>query len=193
MIFKVLAVIVSYLLGNINPAILVSRALGGDIREKGSGNAGTTNMLRVYGKKAAAATLLIDIFKGTLAVIIGRFAGGESLAYACGFAAICGHIWPAVWGFKGGKGIATGLGIILGISPLYALCELAIAVIFFVTTKMVSPGSLAAAAALPILALKFAPGFKYYALVMALIVIFKHRSNIKKLINHEESKLSFKK
>ena len=195
-LWSILACIGAYFLGNINPAILVSRVLGGkegDIRKQGSGNPGTTNMLRVYGKKAAGVTLLIDVLKGVVAVLIGRAIGGEPLAYLCGFLVEIGHMWPVCWGFKGGKGIATGLGILLAISPVYGLLELAIAVVAFVTTKMVSPGSIAAAIGLPILAHFFAPGFFWYALALAVIVIYKHRSNIKKLIHHEESKISFKK
>ena len=195
-VWAILAAVAAYFLGNISPAILVSRAIGGkegDIRKQGSGNPGTTNMLRVYGKKAAAVTLLIDVLKGVAAVLIGRAVGGAPLAYLCGFLAEMGHMYPVCWGFKGGKGIAPGLGILLAIPPVYGLLELAVAVIFFVTTKMVSPGSLAAAAALPILAHFFAPGFFWYALILGVIVIYKHRSNIRKLINHEESKISFKK
>ena len=195
-VWTIAACVAAYFLGNISPAILVSRILGGkegDIRKQGSGNPGTTNMLRVYGKKAAAVTLLIDVLKGVIAVLIGRALGGEPLAYLCGFLVEIGHMYPVCWGFKGGKGIATGLGILLAIHPLYGLLELAVAILFFVTTKMVSPGSIAAAAALPVLAHFFAPGFQWYALILAAIVIFKHRSNIKKLINHEESKISFKK
>ncbi len=195
-VWAILAAVAAYFLGNISPAILVSRAIGGregDIRKQGSGNPGTTNMLRVYGKKAAAVTLLIDVLKGVVAVLIGRAIGGEPLAYLCGFLAEMGHMYPVCWGFKGGKGIATGLGILLAISLVYGLLELAVAVIFFVATKMVSPGSLAAAVALPILAHFFAPGFFWYALILGIIVIYKHRSNIRKLINHEESKISFKK
>ena len=191
-----IACLAAYFLGNINPAILVSRAIGGaegDIRKQGSGNPGTTNMLRTYGKKAAAVTLLIDVLKGVVAVLIGRALGGESLAYLCGFLAEIGHMFPVCWGFKGGKGIATGLGILLAISPVYGLCELGIAVVAFVATKMVSPGSLAAAIALPILARVFAPGFFWYALALGVIVIYKHRSNISKLMRGEESKISFKK
>ncbi|MBR5981387.1 MAG: glycerol-3-phosphate acyltransferase, partial [Firmicutes bacterium] len=119
--------------------------------------------------------------------------GGEPLAYLCGFLVEIGHMYPICWGFKGGKGIATGLGVLLAISPLYGLLELAAAVVFFVTTKMVSVGSLVAAVAMPLLALHFAPGFFWYAVVLAAIVIYKHRSNIKRLIDHEESKISFKK
>ena len=195
-VWAIAACVAAYFLGNISPAILVSRAIGGkdgDIRKQGSGNPGTTNMLRVYGKKAAAVTLLIDVLKGVVAVLIGRALGGEPLAYLCGFLAEMGHMYPVCWGFKGGKGIATGLGILLAISPVYGLLERAVAVIFFVATKMVSPGSLAAAVALPILAHFFAPGFFWYALILGVIVIYKHRSNIRKLINHEESKISFKK
>ncbi len=192
----ILACIAAYFLGNISPAILVSRALGGkdgDIRKQGSGNPGTTNMLRVYGKKAAAVTLLIDVLKGVAAVLIGRAVGGAPLAYLCGFLAELGHMYPVCWGFKGGKGIATGLGILLAISPVYGLLELAVAVVVFVATKMVSPGSLIAAAAMPVLARFFAPGFEWYALILAVLVIYKHRSNIQRLLRHEESKISFKK
>ena len=191
--YVLFACVAAYFLGNLSPAILVSRVLGGDIREQGSGNPGTTNMLRVYGKKAAAVTLLIDVLKGVAAVLIGRALGGEPLACLCAFLVEIGHMYPICWGFKGGKGIATGLGVLLTISPVYGLLELAIAVALFVATKMVSPGSLAAAAAMPLLAHVFAPDFFWYALALAVIVIFKHRSNIGKLIRHEESKISFKK
>ncbi|MCR4804382.1 MAG: glycerol-3-phosphate 1-O-acyltransferase PlsY [Clostridia bacterium] len=192
----VVACLAAYFLGNVNPAILVSRAIGGrdgDIRKQGSGNPGTTNMLRVYGKKAAGLTLLIDVLKGVVAVLIGKALGGAGLGYLCGFLVEIGHMWPVCWGFKGGKGIATGLGVILAISPVYGLLELAVAVCFFAATKMVSPGSLAAAVALPILAHFFAPGFFWYALALGIIVIYKHRANIGKLMRGEESKISFKK
>ena len=192
----ILACIGAYFLGNLSPAILVSRAIGGkegDIRKQGSGNPGTTNMLRVYGKKAAAVTLLIDVLKGVAAVLIGRALGGEPLAYLCGFLVEIGHMYPVCWGFKGGKGIATGLGVLLAISPAYGVIELIIAVAVFVATQMVSPGSIAAAISMPVLAKFFAPGFRWYACILAIIVIYKHRSNIKKLVNHEESKISFKK
>ncbi len=196
MMIKILACAAAYFLGNISPAIAVSRAIGGkdgDIRKQGSGNPGTTNMLRVYGKKAAAVTLLIDVLKGVAAVLIGRALGGESLAYLCGFLVEIGHMFPVCWGFKGGKGIATGLGILLAISPAYGVIELIVAVAVFAATKMVSPGSLAAAVAMPVLARFFAPGFQLYALILSIIVIYKHRSNIRKLANHEESKISFRK
>ena len=195
-VWSVLACVAAYFLGNISPAIVVSRAIGGeegDIRKHGSGNPGTTNMLRTYGTKAAAVTLLIDCLKGVAAVLIGRTVGGESLAYLCAFLVVIGHMWPVCWGFKGGKGIATGLGILLAINPLYGLSELGIAVIAFVAFRMVSPGSIAAAIGLPILARYFAPGFFWYAVVLGILVIYRHKSNIKKLINHEESKINFKK
>ena len=111
------AVIIAYFLGNINPAILIGRLHGVDIKKVGSGNAGTTNVLRVLGKKAAAETLLVDIGKGVIAVLIGKLIGGMimndpgMLGAWCAVAVFAGHIWPAVFGFKGGKGIATGLAL----------------------------------------------------------------------------------
>jgi acyl phosphate:glycerol-3-phosphate acyltransferase len=187
------AIVISYFLGNISPAILIGRAMGIEIRKEGSGNAGTTNVLRVLGKKAAAATLAIDILKGVAAVLMGKYIGGPDLAMACGMAAFLGHIWPMAFGFRGGKGIATAFGVILTIEPILGLIELAAAAIFFVTTKRVSVGSLAAAVLLPFAAYYFDPRFVLWASAFAVIVLFKHRKNIARLIKGEEPKVSFKK
>ncbi len=148
-LFPMFAIVVSYFLGNISPAILIGRAMGVDIRKEGSGNAGTTNALRVLGKNAAAAVLTIDILKGVAAVLLGRYIGGQEIAMACGFAVFAGHIWPAVFGFRGGKGIATGFGVTIALEPMLGLVELVAAVFFLVTTKRVSVGSIAAGALLP--------------------------------------------
>ncbi len=191
MVPKIFAVILAYSLGNISPAILVSKARGEDIRMKGSGNPGTTNMLRVYGKKAAALTLLIDVLKGVFAVLIGRALGGENSAYICALAVVLGHMWPALWKFKGGKGVATGFGVCLAILPLMGIAALMTACAIILLTRMVSPGSIAAAIALPILARVFCPGFFPYAVVLAILVIYKHGGNIKKLLRGEESKIDF--
>ena len=188
-----LAAAVSYLLGNISPSIIMSRAMGGDIREKGSGNAGTTNMLRTYGKKAAALTLLIDAGKGALAVAIGRMLLPEAALGVCVLAVICGHIWPCFYSFKGGKGVATSLGSILCLSPKTGLIVLAIAVAVIALTKMVSAGSVTAALLLPIVSRFTAPSLWPYALALMLIVVIKHRANIGRILSGTESKISFRK
>lgn len=192
-IFPIAAIVISYFLGNISPSILIGRAKGVDIRKEGSGNAGTTNTLRVIGKKAAAAVLIIDILKGVAAVLLGRYIGGQELAMYCGLAVFLGHIWPAVFGFRGGKGIATAFGVALAWAPLLGLVELAIAAIFLVTTKRVSVGSVAAAIIFPLTAYYFDPGYLPVTAVMAIIVVIKHRRNIMRLIKGEEPKVSFKK
>jgi glycerol-3-phosphate acyltransferase PlsY len=192
-LFSIAAIVISYFLGNISPAILIGRAMGVDIRKEGSGNAGTTNVLRVLGKKAAAATLAIDILKGVAAVLLGAYAGGTEIAMACGLAALIGHIWPMVFQFRGGKGIATAFGIILTLEPFLGLIEAAIALICLLISKRVSVSNLAAAACLPFLAYSFHPYYLPLTAAMAVIVIFKHRANIKRLAKGTEPKISFKK
>lgn len=191
--FPVIAIVLSYFLGNISPAILIGRAMGIDIRKKGSGNAGTTNALRVLGKKAAAATLAIDILKGVVAVLLGRYIGGQGTALLCGLAVFAGHIWPMAFGFRGGKGIATGFGVALALEPMLGLIEFGAAVLLFVATKRVSVGSIVAAVVFPFAAYYFDHSYLPIAAAMGAIVLFKHRMNIKRLFKGEEPKVSFKK
>ncbi|NLY71726.1 MAG: glycerol-3-phosphate 1-O-acyltransferase PlsY [Clostridiales bacterium] len=192
-VYFILAIIIAYFLGNISPATLISKAANIDIRKKGSGNPGTTNVLRVMGPKAAALTLVIDILKGVVAVLIGRYIGGETLAVICGLAVFIGHIWPIIYKFKGGKGIATGFGALLALNYVFALICLAIAAIGFVASKRASVGSLLSALSIPILANYFMPNYIGLLTVMTVIIFIKHRSNIKRLIKGEEPKVSFKK
>lgn len=192
-LFPMIAIVISYFLGNISPSILIGRAMGIDIRKEGSGNAGTTNALRVLGKKVAVAVLAVDILKGVAAVILGRYIGGQEVALYCGLAVFAGHIWPVAFGFRGGKGIATGFGAALALEPMLGLLELAVAAILFVTTKRVSVGSLVAGVLFPFAAYCFDHRYLPVATVMAAIVLFKHRLNIKRLIKGEEPKVSFKK
>lgn len=192
-IFPIAAIVIAYFLGNISPSILIGRAKGIDIRKEGSGNAGTTNTLRVIGKKAAVTVLVIDILKGVAAVLLGRYIGGQELSMYCGLAVFLGHIWPAAFGFRGGKGIATAFGVILAWEPILGLAELAIAAFFLVTTKRVSVGSITAAIALPFAAFYFDHRYLTVTIVMAIIVIIKHRKNIVRLMKGEEPKVSFKK
>jgi glycerol-3-phosphate acyltransferase PlsY len=192
-ILPLAAIVISYFLGNISPSILIGKAMGVDIRKEGSGNAGTTNTLRVIGKKAAAAVLAIDVLKGVAAVLLGRYIGGQELAMYCGLVVFLGHIWPAAFGFRGGKGIATAFGVALAWEPLLGLLELAIAAIFFVTAKRVSVGSIVAAIAFPIVAYNFDHNYLPVTTVMGIIVLVKHRKNIVRLVKGEEPKVSFKK
>ncbi|MBE6033659.1 glycerol-3-phosphate 1-O-acyltransferase PlsY [Aminipila sp.] len=200
-IICILTVIVSYFMGNISPAILIGRLHGIDIKKEGSGNAGTTNVLRVLGKKAAVATLLIDIFKGVFAVLLGKLAAfyflkpevAPYLAMACGLAVFCGHIWPIAFGFKGGKGVATAFGVLMAVSPFLGLVELGIVILVVVVSRMVSMGSVAAAVAFPFVANYYDPRYLGWGLLMALIVLYKHNTNITRLVKGEESKISFKK
>ncbi|WP_037372758.1 glycerol-3-phosphate 1-O-acyltransferase PlsY [Anaerovorax odorimutans] len=192
-IIPIISVIVSYFLGNISPAILIGKLYGIDIRKQGSGNAGTTNVLRTLGKKAAAATLFIDIFKGVLAVIIGRLLGGEQLAVICGLAAFIGHIWPMAFSFRGGKGVATGIGIILTVNYILGIIVAIIALAVMAITKRVSAGSVIGAVSLPIVSYFICPQYLLWLCIMAVIVIIKHRENIKRLLKGEEPKFSFKK
>lgn len=193
------AVVIAYFMGNISPAILIGRLHGVDIRKEGSGNAGTTNVLRVLGKRAAAETLAVDIFKGVLAVALGKIFGGfaltepQVLAALCAAAVLLGHIWPLCFGFRGGKGIATGFGAIITFQWQIGLGLLIIALSGIILSQRVSVGSVLAALALPVLTWFFAPGFEIVFVPLALIVLWKHRANIGRILSGKEPKISFKK
>ena len=204
---------ITYLIGSVNFSILISKKKAGfDIREKGSGNAGTTNMLRTLGKGAAIITLLLDILKGIAAIYISIFygfilykLGNINLNYAilvqvAGIMVIIGHTYPIYFGFKGGKGVATALGILLITNWHIGLICLVFAVVLIAITKMVSVGALGGAILFPVLTLFtyetyfIEPGnYIVYSILIAIIICFNHRDNIKRLMNGEENKLSFKK
>ncbi len=209
LIFGALAVLAGYFIGNISPAILMGKMAGLDIRKEGSGNAGSTNVLRVLGKRAAIATLIIDVLKGTVAVFVGQALGTITnsgsfnimlFGMVAGIAAICGHSWPIVFGFKGGKGAATSLGAVIGISPLLGLACFVTAITLFIITRRASIGSIGAASLLPIMSLfigregiAHTGTYFIWTLVIAIIVVFNHRSNIKRLLKNEEPKIKFRK
>lgn len=189
----ILALIISYLLGNVSPSTLLAKARGLDIKKEGSGNAGTTNALRVMGKKAAIITLIIDVGKGWLAVFLAlKFLPAE-YAYFCALAVFVGHVWPIIYKFKGGKGVATAFGTLLAVNWQLALICLGIVIVIVVLSKMVSLGSVSAALAFPVIAWFMEPKFLPAGICMALILLFKHRANISRLIKGEENKISFKK
>jgi len=182
-------VAVAYLLGNISPAILLGRMYGVDIKKEGSGNAGTTNVLRVLGKKAAAVTLIIDVLKGVAAVLLGRYLGGEGLELICGIAVFCGHIWPVFFKFKGGKGVATALGVILTTVPVIGAAILASALIIIALSKRVSVGALTCAVVFPVVATLYDRDLMIWAITLGVIIVITHRKNIVRLFRGEEPKL----
>ena len=205
--------IIAYLIGSINFSVLISKKMAGfDVREKGSGNAGTTNMLRSVGKKAAAITLICDILKGVISIVIAIIVGNiaknldrELLLQIAGIAVVLGHTFPIFFGFKGGKGVATSLGVLLMSNWQIGLICLVFAVVLMALTRMVSLGSCAAAVLFPVLTLfinqhytvltdgKSGRVYFVYSVILAIIVLYNHRSNIKRILNGTENKLSFKK
>ena len=199
----VLVGLIAYLIGSINFAIIFTKKIAGfDVRDKGSRNAGTTNVLRTVGKKAAALTLICDILKGVVAVLIAMLAAKiweesdiEVLKYLAGLFSIIGHTFPVYYGFKGGKGVATSLGVLLIVNPKIGLICLVFALVIMIATKWVSLGSIMAATLFPILTIFMTENFgaKVISVLIGLLVIFNHRANIKRLKEGTENKLSFKK
>jgi len=190
--------VMAYLIGSISPSILLAKSRGVDIKKEGSGNAGTTNTLRVLGPKAAVVTLIIDICKGFLAVFLGAylsaFAGEfimQQTTYLCAVGVVCGHIWPIYFKFKGGKGIATAFGAILAVNWMVALICLAIVALGVLVTKRMSVGSLLGGLALPFLCLYFEFNFLMGSFFLAVLVIHTHRANLVRLRNGTEPKISF--
>lgn len=190
---SVVAVIAAYFLGNISPSILLGRARGIDIKKEGSGNAGTTNALRVLGTKAALITLVIDIGKGWVAVQLGGLLATHQVAMFCALAAFLGHIWPVLFRFRGGKGVAVAFGGILGINWQLALLALAVVLVVVALTRMVSMGSVVVAIVFPGMAYWLERDFFWIGCVMGAVMLYTHRSNIGRMIRGEENKLSFHK
>ncbi len=201
--------IVAYLIGSISFSVIFSKKMAGfDVREKGSGNAGATNMLRSVGKKAAVLTLLCDALKGVVAIIFAIIVGAiakESdkalLVQIAGILVVVGHTYPVFFGFKGGKGVATALGVLLMTNWKIGLICLVFALVIMALTRIVSAGSVVAAVLFPVLVLfmhtnyTISEGSSYfvYSIILAVIVLFNHRSNIKRILSGTENKLSFKK
>ena len=197
--------VIAYLIGSVNFSVIISKKMAGfDLREKGSKNAGTTNMLRTVGKKAAAITLVCDILKGVVAVILAKiFSGSVNEAVAAQIAAVfvvIGHTFPIFFGFRGGKGVATSIGILLVINWEIGLICLLYGIVIIALTRMVSLGSISAAILFPILTvfieehyIASGANFTIFGIVIAAIILFNHRANIKRLNNGTENRISFKK
>ena len=212
MVVYIIIAIVAYLIGSVNFGVIISKKMAGfDVREKGSGNAGSTNVLRTVGKKAAVITLVCDILKGVvsilIAVIVGKLVKDVSpaiLVELAAFCAIVGHTFPIFFGFKGGKGVATSLGVLLLINWKIGLICLVFALAIMAITRMVSLGSISAAVLFAVLVIfasdfrnafiaEFEFSYMIFAIVLSALVIFNHRSNLKRIMNGTENKLSFKK
>jgi len=224
----VICAVLVYFLGNINPAILLGRAKGVDIRSQGSGNAGATNALRSLGKKAGAITFIIDVIKGwvgyavpyyfflhmgiqnkaVLDAVLSSQSSDENLAIVsawssaiiaaamlCGLCVALGHMYPVVFGFRGGKGVSTVFGVLLAESWPYALILLAVVVVFTLIFRRVSLSVLIAVAVALVLVFWNGLGVTgaepLWIVILLALVVFKHRSNISRLVHGKEPKLSF--
>jgi glycerol-3-phosphate acyltransferase PlsY len=195
---SVIAIIASYLLGSVAFSILIAKWVKGiDIRQHGSGNAGATNTLRVLGKGPGTAVFSLDIAKGIAAVLLGRWLGdGDAWTMvACGLAAIIGHNWPVWFRFKGGKGIATTIGVMATLAFLPTLYAGLIAILIIVLTRYVSLGSLLFAAFIPvfILLLDKPAALLWASLIVCVFAFMRHRTNIVKLVQGKERKLGGRK
>ena len=201
MLVYLIIIITAYLLGNISTSYIVAKRLAGvDIRTQGSGNAGSTNVLRILGKKAGALTFIGDVLKGLIAVLIARFiAYGVNLdnttcAYIAVVAVVLGHNYPVFLGFKGGKGVATSLGSMLGMNPLVALLCLGFFIIIVAITKYVSLGSILGIGLSPIIMMiNHNNKGVLVTLFLTISVVITHKENIKRLLNGTERKLGQKK
>ena len=196
MMKMLLVVVLGYFLGSISSGVLLSKAIKkSDIRAQGSGNAGTTNMLRVLGRKMALLTFIGDMLKGIIAVFIGKWlVGGEMGGLLGVVGAVLGHYYPLYFGFKGGKGIATSFGSLLFVFPVQALLAFAVFLILVAVTHYVSVGSIAAAITLPLLIVIThfqEPTLWIITVCIGASVVWRHRANIKRLMNHTENKLDF--
>lgn len=196
----ILMAIIAYLLGSINTSIIVGKKMAGvDIRKSGSGNAGATNALRTLGKKAGIIVLIGDILKAVvailIAILISKITKADDeviLKQIAGFFVVLGHNFPIFYGFKGGKGIATSLGVILLINVKIGLICLVFALIIMALTRIVSLGSILAAILFPVLTLILDTKYFIFSLIIALLVIFKHRANIKRIMEGQENRLGTK-
>lgn len=183
-------VLLAYFIGNISPSTLLAKARGLDIKKEGSGNAGTTNALRVMGKKAGAITLVVDILKGVVSVLLGDLICGGWCGMLCVVAVMLGHIWPVVYRFKGGKGVATAFGALLGLNPLLGLSALGVVLIGVLISRRMSVGSMLGALSFPVICYFLEPDFIYLGCVLAILILVKHRANIVRLFKGEEPILS---
>ena len=209
MIFAIIALVLAYLFGSINFAVIFSSIfLKKDVRELGSGNAGTTNVMRSAGFLPGALTFIFDALKGFAACYVGKllfeyaatktdafWVEGIYGAFACGLLCMLGHIFPIFFGFKGGKGVATSVGIFAVCSPIAIISGLSVFAVVLLVSKMVSLASLIATVVVVVLSIVLYNGASsilpivILSIVMGLLVFIKHKDNIKRLINGTERKI----
>ncbi|ULO09296.1 glycerol-3-phosphate 1-O-acyltransferase PlsY [Paenibacillus sp. 19GGS1-52] len=197
MALELLVIVASYLLGSISFSVLFAKFLKGiDIRQYGSGNAGATNTLRVLGKGPAIMVLVLDVLKGVVAIWLGTWVGGWGtwVAALCGIAAIMGHNWPLYFHFRGGKGIATTIGVLTTLCLWPALLAGVIAILAIFVTRYVSLGSLIFVALTPIflLVIGFTQPVLWTSIIIAAFAFWRHRTNIMKIVEGRENKIGSK-
>jgi len=190
MAFKIIVcAVLAYFLGTVQTAIILSNAIPKqDIRNFGSGNAGTTNMVRTFGWGLGALTFIGDLMKGALTTVICGWIGGDWCMFVGGIFCVLGHVWPIQYGFRGGKGVASTFGVMLAINPLVAVITFAVCLIIALITRFVSVASLFGVAAFFVASLfmgRLAVALLF--LVLMLLVFFTHRDNIKRLLNGTET------
>jgi acyl phosphate:glycerol-3-phosphate acyltransferase len=201
-----IAFLLAYLLGSIPAAVWIGKKIHGiDVRQHGSGNAGTTNVIRVLGWKTGIPVLLIDVAKGWLAAMLPQFLNLAAtdtsllinLKILTGMTAIIGHVFPLFANFRGGKGVASIFGVLLALHPLLTICCLAVFLVILLFTGIVSVSSMSAGVAFPILLFSLfdSPSiiFKIFSIIVAIALLVTHRKNISRLIKGEEQKLFKKK
>ncbi len=203
----IIIAIISYLIGSIAVGVIIGKKMAGvDVRDKGSKASGATNVLRTVGKKAAGLTLLGDILKGIVAILIAYIVGNiikdidrALLIQIAGIFVVLGHTFPIFYKFKGGKGVATSLGILILTNWQIGLICLVFAIVLIALSRMVSLGSVGAAILYPVLTIFISEhylvegNYFIYSVILAIIVVFNHRENIKRLLDGKENKLNFSK
>ncbi|TCZ61392.1 glycerol-3-phosphate 1-O-acyltransferase PlsY [Roseicella aquatilis] len=189
-----LALALGYLLGSVPWGLLLTRAAGlGDIRAIGSGNIGATNVLRTGHKGLAAATLALDLLKGVAALLLARWLWGETAGLVAGFGAMLGHAFPVWLGFKGGKGVATGGGVLLAAAWWLGLGAALVWLGTAIVTRISSAGAIAACAAAPVIAAVAGRwDLALFAAGVAALVIWRHRANIERLLAGTEPRIGRK-
>ncbi|MCX4189716.1 glycerol-3-phosphate 1-O-acyltransferase PlsY [Methylophaga sp. OBS3] len=182
----------AYLIGSLSSAIVLCKVAGlPDPRTQGSGNPGATNVLRIGGKKLAATVLVIDVLKGVIPVVIGRLLGLDIvLLTMVALLAFLGHLYPVFFQFKGGKGVATALGAFLALSPLLALAGVLTWLVVFIATRISSLSAICAATLVPVYSLWLIDSSiaRWIILVIAALLLWRHRGNIQRLLAGEEKK-----
>ncbi|MDT8310800.1 MAG: glycerol-3-phosphate 1-O-acyltransferase PlsY [Methylophaga sp.] len=182
----------AYLIGSLSSAVVLCKVAGlPDPRTQGSGNPGATNVLRIGGKKLAATVLIIDVLKGVIPVVIGRLLSLDpALLAAIALLAFLGHLYPVFFQFKGGKGVATALGAFLALSPLLALVGLLTWLAVFLISRISSLSAICAALMTPVYSLWLIDSMaaRWLILIISLLLLWRHRSNIQRLLSGEEKK-----